>query len=246
MTPQLLQAIKLLQLSSVELNEYVETELEKNPLLERANDDPGTNEPSATPAPDASPGSDTEWESKPLTPEAGEIDPRIETQLENVFQDDLPPSGSGSNEDSDQFGLSSTSWSGTSGGSFEDIDESATGGHHHSHWPFPKLRHSLKTRKIERIKSEHAQLSALNHRLGNHDLSKREPRGKLVANVLDSGNPVFIAPREMKHIGKGMQKLRLANNLGIQNGRHRRTLFQSSVAKKRIAGRLIVASIEDG
>ena len=124
MTPQLLQAIKLLQLSSVELNEYVETELEKNPLLERANDDAGANESSVTPAPDASPGSDTEWESKPLAPEAGEIDPRIETQLENVFQDDLPPTGSGSNEDSDQFGLSSTSWSGTSGGSFEDLDES--------------------------------------------------------------------------------------------------------------------------
>jgi len=94
MTPQLLQASKLLQLSSVELNEYVETEPEKNPLLERANDDAGANEPSVTPAPDASPGSDTEWESKPLAPEAGEIDPRIETQLENVFQDDLPPTGS--------------------------------------------------------------------------------------------------------------------------------------------------------
>lgn len=124
MTPQLLQAIKLLQLSSVELNEYVETELEKNPLLERVNDDLGSNEPSATPAPDASPGSDSEWESKPLTPEAGEIDPRIETQLENVFQDDLPPPGSGLTEDSDQFGLSSTSWSGTGGGSFEELNES--------------------------------------------------------------------------------------------------------------------------
>jgi RNA polymerase sigma-54 factor len=35
MTPQLQQAIKLLQLSSVELSEYVEEELERNPLLER-------------------------------------------------------------------------------------------------------------------------------------------------------------------------------------------------------------------
>lgn len=35
MTPQLQQAIKLLQLSNVELAEYCETELEKNPLLER-------------------------------------------------------------------------------------------------------------------------------------------------------------------------------------------------------------------
>ncbi|MEC9152158.1 MAG: RNA polymerase factor sigma-54 [Pseudomonadota bacterium] len=35
MTPQLQQAIKLLQLSSLELASYVETELEQNPLLER-------------------------------------------------------------------------------------------------------------------------------------------------------------------------------------------------------------------
>ncbi len=35
MTPQLQQAIKLLQLSNIELNSFVEQELEKNPLLER-------------------------------------------------------------------------------------------------------------------------------------------------------------------------------------------------------------------
>ena len=35
MTPQLQQAIKLLQLSNLELTEYVDTELERNPLLER-------------------------------------------------------------------------------------------------------------------------------------------------------------------------------------------------------------------
>src|SRR5580765_802938 len=35
MTPQLQQAIKLLQLSNLELTEYVEGELERNPILER-------------------------------------------------------------------------------------------------------------------------------------------------------------------------------------------------------------------
>ena len=34
MTPQLQQAIKLLQMSNMELAEYVEAELEQNPLLE--------------------------------------------------------------------------------------------------------------------------------------------------------------------------------------------------------------------
>jgi RNA polymerase sigma-54 factor len=41
MTPQLMQAIKLLQLSSLDLAAYVEAELEKNPLLERADPAPG-------------------------------------------------------------------------------------------------------------------------------------------------------------------------------------------------------------
>ena len=35
MTPQLQQAIKLLQMNNLELNEFVEAELERNPLLER-------------------------------------------------------------------------------------------------------------------------------------------------------------------------------------------------------------------
>src|SRR5687767_250017 len=41
MTPQLMQAIKLLQLSNLELTAYVEEELERNPLLERATEDEG-------------------------------------------------------------------------------------------------------------------------------------------------------------------------------------------------------------
>src|SRR4051794_15035196 len=42
MTPQLMQAIKLLQLSNLDLSTFVEEELERNPLLERASDGPET------------------------------------------------------------------------------------------------------------------------------------------------------------------------------------------------------------
>ena len=41
MTPQLMQAIKLLQLSNMDLITYVEQELERNPLLERVDDGEG-------------------------------------------------------------------------------------------------------------------------------------------------------------------------------------------------------------
>jgi RNA polymerase sigma-54 factor len=41
MTPQLLQAIKLLQLSHLDLQAFVEAEIERNPLLERSEGDGG-------------------------------------------------------------------------------------------------------------------------------------------------------------------------------------------------------------
>ena len=44
MTPQLLQAIKLLQLSQLDLAAYVDAELERNPLLERAEGESGPSE----------------------------------------------------------------------------------------------------------------------------------------------------------------------------------------------------------
>ena len=46
MTPQLQQAIKMLQLSNIELADFVEAEIEQNPLLEsgeRDGEDPGSN-----------------------------------------------------------------------------------------------------------------------------------------------------------------------------------------------------------
>src|SRR5262249_16009061 len=71
MTPQLMQAIKLLQLSNLDLAAYVESELERNPLLERATDggdgstqeDPG---PDGTSPGDAAP---TAWTDAAATSE---------------------------------------------------------------------------------------------------------------------------------------------------------------------------------
>jgi len=55
-TPKLQQAIKLLQLSNLEVAAFVERELEENPLLEREDGDAGPTEPPPEPTPtDASP-----------------------------------------------------------------------------------------------------------------------------------------------------------------------------------------------
>lgn len=50
MTPQLQQAIKLLQMSNVELTDYIEQEIEQNPLLEREDMDGGLESDPETPA----------------------------------------------------------------------------------------------------------------------------------------------------------------------------------------------------
>lgn len=60
MTPQLQQAIRLLQLSNIELNAFVEAELERNPLLERDDRDDSAGRESDA-APDSDSDGDDDW-----------------------------------------------------------------------------------------------------------------------------------------------------------------------------------------
>jgi RNA polymerase sigma-54 factor len=92
MTPQLQQAIKLLQLSNLELTAYVEAELERNPLLERdeAGDDgpvpapDGPPEPEPLAEPSMTAGAD-QWIEE--TRSAGAAASELDTDSENVFPD---------------------------------------------------------------------------------------------------------------------------------------------------------------
>jgi RNA polymerase sigma-54 factor len=95
MTPQLMQAIKLLQLSNLDLTAYVENELERNPLLERTaeGDAPGAEEPAGaaeTPGPgDTSGDAQTgDWLGDELETSRSAIEGKLDTNLENVFPDD--------------------------------------------------------------------------------------------------------------------------------------------------------------
>jgi RNA polymerase sigma-54 factor len=94
MTPQLMQAIKLLQLSSLDLAAYVEAELEKNPLLERANDD---NEPpvagaeperAASEREEAAAATSDDWIGQDMETSRSSMEESLGTELENVFPDD--------------------------------------------------------------------------------------------------------------------------------------------------------------
>jgi RNA polymerase sigma-54 factor len=101
MTPQLMQAIKLLQLSSLDLAAYVDAELERNPLLERASDDDGP--PVAEPDTDTSAdgdgegggeggeeGSATDWVGDDFETSRASMEQGLGTELENVFPDENP------------------------------------------------------------------------------------------------------------------------------------------------------------
>src|SRR5215813_4213534 len=89
MTPQLMQAIKLLQLSNLDLAAYVEGELERNPLLERASEgESNSNEPSPEPAAASEEAPSSEWIGQDLAVSRSTIESRLGTELENEFPDD--------------------------------------------------------------------------------------------------------------------------------------------------------------
>jgi RNA polymerase sigma-54 factor len=116
MTPQLMQAIKLLQLSNLDLAAYVENEIERNPLLDKAVEDDGPAERSAD---DAMPltvsGGDAtagDWLGEALEVSRAGLEQGLGTELENVFPDDGPqeaamPAGEAAPTSFAEWGLSS-------------------------------------------------------------------------------------------------------------------------------------------
>src|SRR3954469_23678163 len=129
MTPQLLQAIKLLQLSNLDLVAYVEAELERNPLLER-NDEGEAESPreavdgggEAGAAAETSERDSAErdgqddWISTELETDAGEISAKLDADLGNVFPDETPRAP-------DQLPPALDRWSQTSSREVSGVDD---------------------------------------------------------------------------------------------------------------------------
>ena len=122
MTPQLMQAIKLLQLSHLDLAAYVDGELERNPLLERtAEQDQGRDEPGEAPAepppPEAAEPAGADWMDDRLESQQS-MEARLDTDLNNVFPDD---SAGPARSPEAQPGVYSE-WAGTGAGGHADGD----------------------------------------------------------------------------------------------------------------------------
>ncbi len=121
MTPQLMQAIKLLQLSSLDLAAYVDGELERNPLLERGADDDGPSAPDAEPpegAAEARDDSNGDWIGDDLETSRSAMEQGLGTELENVFPDD----GGGKAAAPETPPPAYSEWSGAGSGGVEDGD----------------------------------------------------------------------------------------------------------------------------
>ncbi|MDA9465861.1 RNA polymerase factor sigma-54 [Bradyrhizobium sp. CCBAU 53415] len=134
MTPQLMQAIKLLQLSNLDLTTFVEEELERNPLLERASDEVPVGEAPAEAgnygdseggqgdgqgedglggsADGFEPGQE-EWMSKDLGTRA-EIEQTLDTGLDNVFSEE--PAEAAARNAQDAVPTTYTEWGGGASG----------------------------------------------------------------------------------------------------------------------------------
>jgi RNA polymerase sigma-54 factor len=130
MTPQLMQAIKLLQLSNLDLATYVEGELEKNPLLERAAEgEPeiidGAAEPVApalngdSDGPGGDNGGPADRIDESLETSRSAIEERLGTNLENEFPDDASAPRERNSADTP---AAPSDWSSVGNGGREDGD----------------------------------------------------------------------------------------------------------------------------
>ncbi|HXT08872.1 MAG TPA: RNA polymerase factor sigma-54 [Roseiarcus sp.] len=119
LTPQLLQAIKLLQMPSHELSAFIEAELERNPLLDRAeerHDERHEAEPPPQPAAaDPAPG---DWASDSLPVEPAELARALGAEIDNAF--DADRTGAEPPPPADGPALSAGQWPGAGGGGTED------------------------------------------------------------------------------------------------------------------------------
>jgi RNA polymerase sigma-54 factor len=86
MTPQLLQSIRLLQFTHAELERFIDEEIERNPLLERAEPQEETG---VEPADKASGLAESDWFAETERPKSAEaMSEKLDASLENIFPDD--------------------------------------------------------------------------------------------------------------------------------------------------------------
>lgn len=132
MTPQMQQAVKLLTLSNIEMQEFLREEIEKNPLLEQENEDASQQSESRDEISADGPSADTIDNDAGFGEEniatadtliaegAGERDQPLDSSAEDVFHHDCPSDSMGA--DSAELGGTTSSGSMGSDDSLPDLE----------------------------------------------------------------------------------------------------------------------------
>ena len=115
LTPQLLQAIKLLQMPNLELTQFIENELASNPLLERAEErEEASAEPADPPGFAEAPAEPGDWAAPTLETDAGRLAADLGTEVDNAFDADRSAPALPS---APADGLNANAWTGVGAGS---------------------------------------------------------------------------------------------------------------------------------
>jgi RNA polymerase sigma-54 factor len=128
MTPQLQQAIRLLQLSNIELMQYVETELERNPLLEQdestenaTRSETENGEFTKPEEPAAQPAQEENW--LDLGKPVADVESTYDTDYDNVYPDAAPAeAGSGGGGGDNASGWANLRQRSSGSGSDDDVN----------------------------------------------------------------------------------------------------------------------------
>jgi len=121
MTPQLQQAIKLLQLSNIELTQYVEQELQRNPLLERDDGDALGTEAATPDEAGGAVATGLETVDRAVSDDSGGAgETALDVDYDNLFDGDEP----GGDEPVAASGLGDAQVWSARGGSFDDGEAS--------------------------------------------------------------------------------------------------------------------------
>ncbi|MEQ1812746.1 MAG: RNA polymerase factor sigma-54 [Terricaulis sp.] len=179
MTPQLQQAIKLLQLSNVELQEFVEGELERNPLLER--------EESSTEAKKSEDGGDAqqlEFDSG-MAPNEAALDVSVADMAPDLSANELSEAGAAPMQD----------WSKSSSGkSFDDM---------------PGIEETLANDKTlaEHLDAQltEAGLSPVERMIGGVLIDAIDDWGYMRADVLEIAHRIGASDADVLHVLQVMQ-----------------------------------------
>lgn len=124
MTPQLLQAIKLLQFSNLELSAFLHEELERNPLLEAVESDDvpdahherGEGDAGEADFEAAGEPREGDWAQDSLAVDAGQLAAELGTEIGNAFElENQRGASADANGSLEGAGLSANSWTGASG-----------------------------------------------------------------------------------------------------------------------------------